>query len=52
MTKFCPSLCHHAATRADDYAALDLLQTLERGFSDAFKLLRSIDWFRGDGAHE
>jgi len=52
MAKLCPTVRPHAATRAGDYAELDLLQTLERGLSDAFTLFHSVDWSRGDGAHE
>lgn len=52
MAKLCPTLHPHAATRAGDYAELELLQTLERGLSDAFTLFHSVDWSRGDGDHE
>ncbi|MCF8211960.1 MAG: ATP-dependent helicase [Rhodoferax sp.] len=52
MAKLYPSLQAHAATRLGDYAELDLLQTLERGLSGAFALFHSVDWSRGDGAHE
>lgn len=52
MAKLCPTLHPHAATRAGDYAELELLQTLERGLSDAFTLFHSVDWSRGDGTHE
>ncbi len=52
MAKLCPTLRPHTATRAGDYAELDLLQTLERGLSDAFTLFHSVDWSRGDGSQE
>lgn len=52
MAKLCPTLHPHAATRAGDYAELELLQTLERGLSDAFTLFHSVDWSRGEGDHE
>jgi hypothetical protein len=34
-----PSLPTHAALRAGDYAELALLETLDRGLSDAYTLL-------------
>lgn len=37
---------------AGEYAELDLLQTLERGLSDAYTLFHSVDWSRGTGIHE
>ena len=35
-----------------EYAELELLQTLERGLSDAYTLFHSVDWSRGTGEHE
>ncbi len=35
-----------------EYAELELLQTLERGLSDAYTLFHSVDWSRGTGDHE
>jgi hypothetical protein len=37
---------------AGEYAELDLLQTLERGLSDAYTLFHSVDWSRGTGTQE
>ncbi|PIQ51542.1 MAG: nuclease [Comamonadaceae bacterium CG12_big_fil_rev_8_21_14_0_65_59_15] len=51
MAKLCPSLAPHVATCAGDYAELELLQTLERGLSDAYTLFHSVDWSRGDGEY-
>jgi hypothetical protein len=39
MSRICPSLPTRAALRAGDYAELALLETLERGLSDAYTLL-------------
>ena len=52
MARLFPSLQPHAATRAGDYAELDLLQVLERGLSDAYSLFHSVDWSRGAGIKE
>lgn len=52
MAKLCPTLAPHTATRAGDYAELDLLQTLERGLSDAYILFHSVDWSRGTAEKE
>lgn len=52
MAHFCPTLPRHLAIKAGEYAELQLLQTLERGLSDAFTLFHSVDWSRGEGAHE
>ena len=35
-----------------EYAELELLQTLERGLSDAYMLFHSVDWSRGVGGNE
>lgn len=52
MAHLCPSLQRHTAVRAGDYAELDLLNTLERGLSDAYTLFHSVDWSRGTGSKE
>lgn len=52
MAHFCPTLPRHLAIKAGDYAELELLQTLERGLSDAYTLFHSVDWSRGAGEHE
>lgn len=52
MARICPTLPGHAALNAGDYAELALLQTLERGLSDAYTLFHSVDWSRGTGAQE
>ena len=52
MSRFCPSLPTRAALHAGDYAELELLETLERGLSDAYTLFHSVDWSRGTGAQE
>jgi Nuclease-related domain len=43
---------HKGALNAGEYAELELLQTLERGLSDAYTLFHSVDWSRGIGVHE
>jgi len=48
MSRICPSL----PTRAGDYAELALLETLERGLSDAYTLFHSVDWARATGPME
>ena len=52
MSRICPSLPTRAALRAGDYAELALLETLERGLSDAYTLFHSVDWTRATGALE
>ena len=52
MAHLCPTLPHHSALNAGAYAELELLQTLERGLSDAYTLFHSVDWSRGAGAKE
>ena len=53
MARLCPSLPLHKATlNAGEHAELELLQTLERGLSDAYALFHSVDWSRGLGALE
>ena len=52
MARLCPSISPRLATTAGAYAELDLLQTLERGLSDAYTLFHSVDWSRGIGAYE
>ncbi len=52
MAHLCPSLPLHHAMGAGDYAEIDLLQTLERGLSDAYTLFHSVDWSRGAGCDE
>jgi hypothetical protein len=37
---------------AGDHAELDLLETLERGLSDAYTLFHSVDWALADGPRE
>jgi hypothetical protein len=43
---------HSGALSAGAYAELELLQTLERGLSDAFTLFHSVDWGRVIDEHE
>lgn len=52
MAHFCPPLPRHLAIRPGEYAELELLQTLERGLSDAYMLFHSVDWSRGAGEQE
>lgn len=52
MAHLCPSIFPRLATTAGAYAELDLLQTLERGLSDAYTLFHSVDWSRGAGPSE
>lgn len=52
MAKLCPSLPPRSAMNAGDYAEVALLQTLERGLSEAFTLFHSVDWSRGTGSEE
>ena len=53
MARLCPTLPTHAcAINAGEYEELELLQTLERGLSDAYTLFHSVDWSRGIGAQE
>lgn len=52
MACLCPSISPRLATTAGAYAELDLLQTLERGLSDAYTLFHSVDWSRGIGPTE
>ncbi len=52
MARLCPSISPRLATTAGAYAELDLLQTLERGLSDAYTLFHSVDWSRGIGSGE
>jgi hypothetical protein len=52
MAHFCPSLPRHIAINLGEYAELELLQTLERGLSDAYTLFHSVDWSRGAGEQE
>ncbi len=52
MARLCPSLPPRAALNAGEYAELELLQTLERGLSDAYTLFHSVEWSRGAGEKE
>ena len=52
MAHLCPSLPRHLAVNSGEHAELELLQTLERGLSDAYTLFHSVDWSRGSGEHE
>ena len=52
MARLCPSISPRLATTAGAFAELDLLQTLERGLSDAYTLFHSVDWSRGIGPLE
>jgi hypothetical protein len=52
MARLCPSLPPRAALNAGEYAELDILQTLERGLSDAYTLFHSVEWSRGVGEKE
>ena len=46
MARLCPSLAPRAALTAGAHAELELLETLERGLSNAFTLFHSVDWAR------
>jgi hypothetical protein len=53
MARLYPTLPPQAgALNAGAYAELDLLQTLDRGLSDAFTLFHSVDWSRLNDEHE
>lgn len=52
MARLCPSLPPRVALNVGEYAELDLLQTLERGFPGAYTLFHSVDWSRGTEAQE
>lgn len=52
MARLCPTLPPRAALTAGEHAELDLLETLERGLSDAYTLFHSVDWSRGAGVRE
>lgn len=52
MARLCPSIPLHSAIGAGEYAELDLLQTLERGLSNAYTLFHSVDWSAGAEAKE
>lgn len=52
MARLCPSIPLHSAIGAGEYAELDLLQTLERGLSNAYTLFHSVDWSTGAEAQE
>lgn len=53
MARLYPTLPPQAgALTAGAYAELDLLQTLERGLSNAFTLFHSVDWSRVNDEHE
>lgn len=52
MAHLCPTLPRHLAVNSGEYAELELLQTLERGLSDAYTLFHSVDWSRDSGEHE
>lgn len=53
MSKLCPSLPFRTGLfNAGEYAELEILQTLERGLSDAYTLFHSVDWSRGIGSQE
>lgn len=41
-----------SALNAGQYAELELLETLERGLSDAYTLFHSVDWSKGAGEQE
>lgn len=46
MARLCPALPPRVALTAGDHAELDLLETLERGLSDAYTLFHSVEWSR------
>ena len=53
MSHLYPSIpTHKGPLNAGEYAELELLQTLERGLSDAYTLFHSVDWSRGVGPQE
>lgn len=43
---------HKGTFNSGEHAELELLQTLERGLSDAYSLFHSVDWSRGIGSQE
>lgn len=49
MARLCPALPPRVALTAGDHAELDLLDTLERGMSDAYTLFHSVEWSRALG---
>jgi hypothetical protein len=46
MAHLCPALPPRLALTAGDYTELDILDTLERGLSDAYTLFHSVEWSR------
>ena len=52
MARLCPTRPHHSAMNAGEYAEFELLETLERGLSNAYTLFHSVDWSRGAGTKE
>jgi hypothetical protein len=53
MSHLYPSIPMHKGTfNSGEHAELELLQTLERGLSDAYSLFHSVDWSRGIGLQE
>lgn len=52
MARLYPSMPPRSALRVGDYAELALLETLERGLSNAYMLFHSVDWSKGVGAKE
>jgi hypothetical protein len=53
MASLCPTTpTYSVAINVGEYAELELLQTLERGLSDAYMLFHSVDWSRGVGGNE
>lgn len=53
MARLCPTIpTHPSPINVGEYAELELLQTLERGLSDAYMLFHSVDWSRGVGGNE
>ncbi len=52
MAHLYPSLLARSAINAGEYAELALLETLERGLSNAYTLFHSVDWSKGSGAKE
>ena len=53
MARLCPTIpTHSSVINVGEYAELELLQTLERGLSDAYMLFHGVDWSRGVGGNE
>lgn len=52
MANLCPALPTKSLSTPGIHAELELLESLERGLSDAYTLFHSVDWSQGAGAEE